>query len=299
MNKYSNFFADYHPVIVFIYFMSLFALTILISHPVFITVSLIVLLIYILLLEGLKSLLKSCLYMLPMLIIIAILNPIFNHYGNTPILYYNDTPITLEALLYGIFAGILIISLILLFKAFDRCINPHKFIFLFGKFLPAISLMITMIMRFIPLLKRKLDAISQTQAALGISTHKGNLKNRLSSGTNILSTLVSVSLEGTVDTADSMNARGYGLRGKKTHYNSYVYTPRDFVLLAITVILDLLFGVIIYMGIYQFDFYPGLTSFSFTTFNVIMLIVYALFMGLPIIINILEEIRWKLSRQKI
>lgn len=298
MKKYSNFFADYHPVIVFIYFISVFVLLITITHPAFLLVSLIVYLFYVLLLIKLKAFLKSLFYMIPMVLFITLINPIFNHYGETPLLYYNGQPITLEATLYGIFVGVLITSLIFLFRAFDRCINSHKFIYLFGKFLPTIALMVTMIMRFIPYLSRKLSIISQTQATLGISIKEGTLKKRIYSGSNILSVLISMSLEGTIDTADSMKARGYQLKGK-THYNTFTYTFRDLTFLSITILFDLLFGIVLIMDTYHYDFNPRMTSFSFTFTNILMLIMYAIFMGLPIIVNILEEARWKFSRRKI
>jgi energy-coupling factor transport system permease protein len=53
--------------------------------------------------------------------------------------------------------------------------QSHKFIFLFGKILPTIAMMITMTLRFIPTMKKRLNRISQTQSPLGISTSKGSL----------------------------------------------------------------------------------------------------------------------------
>lgn len=298
MNSYSNFFGEYHPVAMFVYYMSIFVVLITISHPAFLLAGLCVFLIYALLLDGLKALLKSLAYMLPMVLFIAAINPIFNHYGETPLFYMNNRPITLEALLFGAFTGVLIIGLILLFRSFSRCIDSHRFIYLFGKILPTISLMITMVMRFMPYLKRKLSDIRQTQAVFGVSVNEGRIRSRLRAGANILSVLISVSLEGTIDTADSMRARGYGLKGK-SHYNTYIYSPRDFVLLGISLLCDIFFGIILIRGIYKFEFYPSMTEISFSVSTVFILIIFALFMGLPVVINIVEEIRWKLSRRKI
>lgn len=298
MTRYSNFFGDYHPLIVFIYYMSIFVIMIAISHPAFMLVSLIMFVLYLLMLDGVKSLLKSLVYMIPMVVFIALINPFFNHEGETPLFYMNNKPVTLEALCFGIFTGILIISLIFLFKSFSRCIDSHRFIYLFGRILPTIALMITMVMRFMPYLGRKLSDIRQTQAVLGITVNEGSAKKRIRSGTNILSTLVSVSLEGTVDTADSMRARGYQLKGK-TNYNTFVYTPRDLILLGLTILMDIFFCIIIISGIYKFEFYPRMTEISFSYGSIIVLFLYALLMGMPMFINIVEEIRWKLSRLKI
>jgi len=300
MNRlsYQNHIKDFHPLILFIYFISILVFLVTLTNPVFVITGFAAWLFYVLLLIRFKDFIKTIFYSIPMIFFIALINPLFNHIGNTPLLYINDSPITLEALLYGIFTGVMIMSLIYLFKAFDRCIDSHKFIYLFGRIIPTIALMITMIMRFIPYFNRKLKIITQTQATMGVSTSQGSLKDRLKSGSNILSVLVSYSLEGTIDTADSMKARGYGLKGK-THYNTYILTLRDFVFSGFIIAFDVFFIIVLVSGMYKFEFYPGITKIVFDTRFIITIIIYFAFMGLPIIINLLEEIRWKLSRLKI
>lgn len=297
-NSYQNHIKDFHPLILFIYFISILVFLVTLTNPVFVVTGFGAWLFYVLLLLRFKEFLKVIFYSIPMILFIALINPLFYHEGNTPLLYINDTPITLEALLYGVFTGVMILSLIYVFKAFDRCIDSHKFIYLFGRIIPTLALMITMIMRFIPYFNRKLKIITQTQATMGVSTSQGSFKSRLQSGSNILSVLVSYSLESTVDTADSMKARGYGLKGK-THYNSYVITARDIILLAFVLAFDIFFFILLGFGTYKFEFYPGITKLVFDTRFIITVCIYLVFMGLPIIINLLEEVRWKLSRLKI
>ena len=297
-NSYQNHIKDFHPLILFIYFISILVFLVTLTNPVFVVTGFAAWLFYVLLLIRIKDFLKTIYYSIPMILFIALINPLFNHEGDTALLYINDNPITLEALLYGVFTGVMIMSLIYIFKAFDRCIDSHKFIYLFGKIIPTIALMITMIMRFIPYFNRKLKIITQTQATMGVSTEHGSIKDRLKSGSNILSVLVSYSLEGTIDTADSMKARGYGLKGK-THYNTYILTLRDFIFLAFIIAFDIFFLIVLVSGTYKFEFYPGITKIVFDTRFIITIIIYFAFMGLPIIINLLEEIRWKLSRLKI
>lgn len=298
MNAYTNHFSTYHPIIVFLYYLSIMVFIVTLTHPAFLVAGLFMWLIYVFLLIGTKAFFKSLLYIVPLALFITIINPLFNHKGDTPILYYNNIPITLEALCYGLFTSVMLISLIYLFRAFDRCITPHKFVYLFGKTIPTIALMITMIMRFIPHFTRKLSAITQTQECLGVSTKHGSLRNRLFSGNNIISVLVSFSLEGTIDTADSMKARGYQLKGK-THYHTYICSARDFALLFFLIVFDFLFASIVAMGSYRFHYYPSLTEFAWNTKTVILILLYMIFMGIPLIINLLEDIRWKLSRAKI
>ena len=95
-----------------------------------------------------------------------------------------------------------------------------------------------------------------------------------------------------------MKARGYGLKGK-SHYNSYVITFRDIILLVLIIFFDILFTILILLGTFKFEFYPEITPLSFDFRQIISVILYIIFMGIPIIINILEEVQWKLSRLKI
>ena len=297
-SSYKNHFKDYHPLITFIFFISVLVFLVTLTNPVFLLTGFTAWLFYVFLLFRIKAFLKTFAYSLPMILFIALINPLFNDYGNTPLLYINDRPITLEALLFGAFTGIMILSMIYLFKAFDKCIDAHKFLYLFGRIIPTIALMITMTMRFIPYFNRKLKIINQTQHTMGVTTSGGSIRNRLKSGTNILSVLVSYSLEGTVDTADSMKARGYGLKGK-TNYNSYVITFRDAILLLLVVAFDIYFGIALAKGTFNFEYNPDLTKIVYDANLIISVIIYFVFMGMPIFINLLEEIRWKLSRLKI
>ena len=78
------------------------------QHPVFICISYAGALSYsILLLGGKRTLRQSFLFTLPSLLIVALLNPLFNHYGVT-MLYYVESSgnwITLEALVDGVVLG--------------------------------------------------------------------------------------------------------------------------------------------------------------------------------------------------
>ncbi|MEG1886890.1 MAG: energy-coupling factor transporter transmembrane protein EcfT, partial [Oscillospiraceae bacterium] len=71
-------------------------------HPVFLSISLVVAIAYSVYLNGIKALKFNLVYMLPMLLAVALINPAFNHEGATILIYINDNPITLESIIYGI-----------------------------------------------------------------------------------------------------------------------------------------------------------------------------------------------------
>jgi energy-coupling factor transport system permease protein len=69
-----------------------------------------------------------------------------------------------------------------------------------------------MSLRLIPRMKRRVIAIASAQKTIGNDVFAGGLKVRLKNGIKILSALTTWSLENSIETADSMNARGYGRR---------------------------------------------------------------------------------------
>ena len=298
MNTYTNFFGKYHPVCQAIYFISIFFFMIAINNPALRLAATVIVFVYVSLMQGVRSIGRSMVYIIPLLLLISILNPLFNHIGQTVLLYINDEPISLEAVLYGLFAAILIISLVQFFTAFSICIDAHRLKFLLGRALPALSLMISMILRYMPHLRRRLKEILGVQQTLGLETTSGPWRKRFSNGANILLGLMSLSMEEGIDTSDSMNARGYYLRGK-THFHSYVYKNTDIICIIIVLILDAALVVPLAMGFSDYAFYPLLTPFLKNGISVFMLIIYAILAALPIIVNILEEIRWKLLEKKI
>lgn len=64
----------------------------------------------------------------------------------------NGNPITLEAILYGVFIGAMLIAVMYWFSCFNYIMTSDKLLLL-GNVSPKISLVISSALRFIPLLK--------------------------------------------------------------------------------------------------------------------------------------------------
>jgi energy-coupling factor transport system permease protein len=100
-----------------------------------------------------------------------------------------------------------------------RVMPSEKFTALFGGFAPNLALLISMVFRFIPNLLKTAQEIKEAQIGLGNEV-KG-VKNSISR----FSALVSISLESSIETADAMHAKGFGT-GKRRFYNRYRFRPR-------------------------------------------------------------------------
>ena len=116
-------FSRCHPVLNFFYFAVVLGFTMFIQHPVYLAVSFVAATAYSMWLNGVKKVLKiNFLLTLPSLLIVALLNPMFNHYGVTPLLYIESSGnwVTLEAMVYGIVLGCVLFIMILWFSCYNQ-----------------------------------------------------------------------------------------------------------------------------------------------------------------------------------
>lgn len=92
-----------------------------------------------------------CRFILPLMLLTAILNPIFNHKGLTVLFYLKRNPVTLESVAYGAASGVMLGSVLLIFSCFNRIITDDKILYLFGRIIPSLAVVISMALRFVPL----------------------------------------------------------------------------------------------------------------------------------------------------
>ena len=144
-------------------------------------------------------------------------------------LYYIESSgnwITLEAIVYGIVLGAVMFIVIQWFSCYNTVMTSDKFIYLFGRIIPALSLVLSMALRFVPRFLRQLKVIRNGQKAMGRDVSEGTVLNRIKYGLQMVSILVTWALENAIETSDSMRSRGYGLHGR-TAFSIYRLTRRD------------------------------------------------------------------------
>ena len=106
-------FSGYHPLVSFLYFALVLVFGMCFMHPVCLLISLGSATAYNIYLKGRKGLRFSLRFLLPMMLLAAVLNPAFNHEGTTLLVYTpNGNPITLESLIYGLAAAFMLASVV-------------------------------------------------------------------------------------------------------------------------------------------------------------------------------------------
>lgn len=291
-------FRTYHPVVNFIYFAFVIGFGCVFMHPLCLAISLISGFSYSVMLKGKKQVKTNLVYMLPMLILMAIMNPLLNHEGVTIIEYLPDgNPMTLESVIYGLSAAVMIVSVICHFSCFNEIMTSDKLVYLFGKIFPGISLIFSMTLRFVPRFAAQLKKIINAQKCMGRDLKSGNIIKRAKNGLDILSVMTTWSLENAVETADSMKARGYGIPGR-TAFSIFSFDKRDIKALVVILVLGAYTLAGSLMGKMYFRYFPSVKMADVSFMGISAFAAYFLLCTVPIIIEFAEVIKWKALKSK-
>ena len=184
------------------------------THPLCLAVSLLGAFFYAASLRGGRALVRSLGGCLAVALLAAGVNVLFQHEGATILTYFSSgNPLTLESIAYGLSSGLLLTAVLLWFGTYQRVMSSDKFVYLFGRVIPALSLALSMTLRFVPRFQAQLRAVQQARAFSGGQKKSGPMQ-KIRTFVENFSILVTWSLENAVETADSMRARGYGLPGR-------------------------------------------------------------------------------------
>ena len=291
-------FKKYHPIVNFIYFVLVIGFSCFFMHPLCLLISLGCGFLYSVMLKGKKAFRANFMYMIPVFFITALINPLFNHKGITVLCYLpSGNPLTLESIIYGLFTATMLVGVMCHFYCYTEIMTSDKFMYLFGKIIPSMSLIISMTLRFVPRFLAQFKVVLNAQKCMGRDVSGGSLIKRIKNALNILSIMTTWALENAVDTADSMKARGYGMRGR-TAFSIYNFDKRD----AKALIYILLFGAYTFAGYLaggmHFSYFPSVKQASFTLFDTSVYVAYFMLCICPVVIEFREVIKWKALRSK-
>ena len=291
--KNKDAFSGYHPIINFLYYALVLLLSMCLMYPVYLAISLTGALAYDVYLKGKKAVRFAVMGLLPMTVIAALVNPAFNHEGQTMLTYLpSGNPLTLESILYGVAAAVMLASVVLWFSSYNEIMTSDKFVYLFGRMIPALSLVLSMALRFIPKFKSQMEVVSEAQSCIGRDTKTGSVIRRVGNAVKIFSIMVTWSLENAIETADSMRSRGYGLPGR-TAFSIYRFDDRDKTALAWLIFCGayILSGWL--AGGTYFRYYPSVKTAVWTPLTVSFMFVYLALVLTPVILDRKEDRQWK------
>lgn len=279
-------FSSCHPAVPALWFALVLAFTMTTFHPVLLAVALLACWLW----WGRLGERPGVGRFLPLLVLAALLNPLFSHAGVTVLAYFpNGNPLTLESVLFGLGTALLLAAALACVGCLGRVMTADKWMCLLGRAAPILSLLLSMTLGSIPRLRARFTQVAAAQRQVG-RRGRGQLE-RARLGLRNVGVVLSWSMEDALVRADSMEGRGYGLPGR-TSYSNYRLESGDRELL---VLLACAGGYLLLMGAegaLSWQYYPmvkwsGLSLWSLSAFAD-----WAMLCALPLYLEWKEERQW-------
>ena len=244
-----------------------------------------------------KEKLNDLKFYLPLTLLLAATNPLISHNGRTPLFFLNGNAFTLEAIWYGVFIAVMIVAVLLWGKGYSKIVTSDKFLYLFGRAAPKTALVLSVAIRYVPMLQRRARQTRDAQKTLGLFS-TGSTADTLAGTAKVYSATVGWSLENAVETGRHMRARGWGA-GKRTSFSTFRFRAADAAMLAFTLLAG---GFVLFSaakGTLAFTFYPSPAAAPFTPAAAAAYACFGALAFLPFLIETEELIRWNCLRSKI
>lgn len=184
-------FAKRHPVVILVYVLACMIWTMVVRHPAAIVVSFVGASVCYVALAGIIRWLQLWIPAGMMLVFAAVILPLFSHRGVTPLFYMNGMAVTWESVYYGIMMTLMLFALLQWCGVAAKLLDSEKVLYLTGRAIPTIGLMLMMIFRSIPDMRDRYRQIHEAQIGLGCAGGEASKMQRMRSFLRELSMLIS------------------------------------------------------------------------------------------------------------
>ena len=286
-------FASLHPAVTFGFFAGAIVLSMVLANPIYQAISVFLAAVCYLTFRGREA------WRFIGGLAVTLSASLFNTQGATVLFrWWGGRPYTLEALALGASTGLMLVAMMLWFASYHLVMTSDKFAYLFGRAIPALSLTLIMVLRLVPSYRRKADALMTARACIGKGPAEGaSVAARVRDGGSVLLLLSADALEGAVVAADSMTARGFGLRGR-THFALFRWEARDTVLAGVMVALAAGAVVALVQGGFAVTYFPTIVWPSASAAVLVGAVCYGVFLAIPAVINCGGRALWHYSLSK-
>lgn len=276
-----------HPAVPAVFLVLTLGMTMASTQPVLIGISFVGAFAYSACVRGFWASMASLRWQIPLVAVIAVLNPLFSASGSTEVARMGFRVIYLESLCYGFAMGGLFVSSALWFQAAATMLPAEKILALLGNVLPVVSLMISQCMRLIPRFVRQGRLIAAVQ---GVAEPRGTgATEAVRSRLRMTSVLMGWTMEDSLEIADAMRARGWGAALRRSTYQRYRFTSADAAALVVIVLGASLCIAISVTATAQYSFFPTMSRLVPWWGYV----PYAVWMLVPALLHVREAVRFR------
>lgn len=247
-------FSGRHPAVILVYLLLCASWTMTTRHPVALAVSFTVSAVYCVILKGAGRWSHLLAAGSGILFFTTVILPLFSHRGVTPLFYVNGLAVTWESVFYGIIMTVMLLAVLQWCMVAGCLMDSEKLLYLTGRTIPTLGLMLMMIFRALPDMRDRYRQIHEAQIGLGKSGRTVTYWSRLQSFLRELSILVSWSLEDSIEVSVSMESRGYQT-GKRTWFHLFRFHKEDTIWC--------LYMIVLFAGLYVCQLRGGLQAYYF------------------------------------
>lgn len=248
-------FDRYHPVVALVYFASVLVLAMAAMQPVYLALAVAAAWLCNAWLKGWPSALRTAAWQVPVVLIVAVLNPLFSSTGSTELFRIGYRAVYLESFVYGICMGLMLMAVLLWFSNASRVLTSDKVMALLGNVAPTVALMLSMAARLVPQFVGRGGEIEAVQQACS-KTRPASFRDRVRWRGRIVTVLMGWSMEDSLEKADAMKARGWASAEKRTQYRPYRFRAADAVACAVLAALVAGNAFLAWIACSQYHFYP-------------------------------------------
>lgn len=303
----------FHPVVALVYFAALLVIVMATMHPVYILMGFCAAFVCELITYGWRKACRGLVWQAPLAVVIAFANCFFSASGSTELFRIGSRAFFLEGFIYGACMGGMIMTVFIIFSNASRALSSDKTMSLFGNILPTIGLMLSMIFRLVPKFTRRGKEISAVYQACTAATRPaacgsgekqeqtpctdvGRVQKKriqrsaaLKFDLRLSSVLMGWGMEDSLETANSMKARGWGVSLRRTTYVRYRFRTYDAIVLTGVIALAFLSFILSLKACALFVFYPSVGGFL-PWYSYVPFALYALF---PFVLEVREHLIWQ------
>ncbi|MFH0861599.1 MAG: energy-coupling factor transporter transmembrane component T [Candidatus Altiarchaeota archaeon] len=138
--------------------------------------------------------------------------------------------ITAEALAFAAIMALFLLNMLVSFQVFNGSTSPDAILRLMPAALPAVGLVTSIGLRFVPTILRDHSSIRDAQMSRGVKMGSGPAHERLANQAGVIAPTVVTALERGFNLAESMASRGY--TGQRTKYTRTGWTKTERIIQA-------------------------------------------------------------------
>ncbi|TFG19081.1 MAG: energy-coupling factor transporter transmembrane protein EcfT [Promethearchaeota archaeon] len=240
---------------------SYFIFSFLFNHPAYLLALFLNLILLSISAQKFRESMKSLRYFVVVVLILIVIYSLLNKEGDNVIVHYSNVPVlgtfrlTWNAFVMSLITSFQLLIVVYSFILFNLLIDTDQLMQTLIKLrLPfTLVLLITLSLRFFPLLQKDLEIITEVQKARGYELDEGGYFKKMRKRMVLLLPLLANSLERSIQVSEALETRGFTKSKGRTFYSTITFRFRDVLNIIIVVgfISGLIFGKIVGLGGFQ------------------------------------------------